>query len=281
MIHVGLEAFTFPDLDPFTLVDAATQSGYTHIGLRLVDPAANAPALGMDDARRLRDYAKEHGVVLYGADIVNLEGPRDAWADCLATLAAYGVTRLSSFHRGDDLKGASERFADLVTAARPYGITPHIEPVSYFGVRTISQAAQLITDAGGGGITLDTLHFGRVGDDLDLLAELARNIPIWMQVCDGPALDALIPDDADADTRLAALRHESVSQRLAPGEGVCGVADIVRVVRDNIPDPDLVLMVESPDHERVRDLGVPSYAALCRDATLNVATSSATPTGPA
>jgi hypothetical protein len=153
--------------------------------------------------------------------------------------------------------------------------------VSYFGVGSISTAADVVAGAGGGGITVDTLHFGRVGDDLGLLAELARTISIWLQVCDGPPMDELVPDGASPEERIARLRHESVARRLPPGAGVCGVADIVRVVRANAPLPHLVLMVEAPDHDRVRQLGPLAYASLCRDAADEViASSSNTPENP-
>jgi sugar phosphate isomerase/epimerase len=196
---------------------------------------------------------------------VDLADPHDASAECFSTLAAWAITRVSSFHRGDDVKTASRRFADWVPRGGEYAVVPHLEPVSYFGVSSIGTVADMVAEAGGGGITLDTLHFGRAGDDLDLLAHLAREIPLWLQVCDGPPLDVLIPAGARPEERTAASRHESLARRLPPGHGVRGVADIVRVVRENAPFSQLVLMVEAPDHRRVRDLGPLAYASL-RDA---------------
>ncbi|MDR5699102.1 sugar phosphate isomerase/epimerase family protein [Agromyces aerolatus] len=265
-VRIGLEGFTFPDLDAFALVDLAAGARYAFAGVRLVDPATNTPTLPADQAHRLREHAIRRGITLFGADLVDLEGPRDGWADVFAVLAAAGVTRFSAIHRGADLRAASRRFAELVARAREYGLTPHLEPVSYFGIDSIGTVADLVAHAGGGGLTLDTLHFGRRGDDLDRLAELAAGTPVWLQVCDAPALDELVPAGATADERLAALRHESIAARLAPGAGVCDVAAIVRTVRDAAPFRELVVMVEVPDHERVRRIGASAHAVACRDA---------------
>ncbi|MGO4689742.1 sugar phosphate isomerase/epimerase family protein [Glaciibacter sp. 2TAF33] len=269
-VGLGLEGFTFPGLDPFELVDLAAQAGYTHVGIRLIDPATNTPRLTPGEARNLRSLAREREITLHGADIIDLEGPRVMWEESLSTLAACGITRLSSFCRGADMKVASRHFRDFVAQGREYAVTPYVEPVSYFGVNSIGVAADLIADAGGGGITLDTLHFGRAGDDLTLLAEIARSIPFWVQVCDGPALEELVPAGATVQERTALLRHESIACRLLPGEGVCGVTDVVRAVRANAPGSDLVLMVEAPNHEGVRDVGPLAYASAGRTAASNV-----------
>jgi hypothetical protein len=269
-ITVGLEGFTFPELDPFHLVDLAADTRYSHVGVRLVDPSTNTPTLTVGAAYRLREHAEDRGIVLYGADIVNLEGPVDAWDECLSILAACEVTRLSAFHRGADLAAGSRHFAELVARGREFGVTPHLEPVSYFGVDSIAVVADLIGDAGGGGLTLDTLHFGRVSDDLDRLGELARSIPVWLQVCDGPPLHDLLTIGATPQERASALRHESIAKRLPPGAGVCSVADIVRAVHDAAPETELVLMVEAPDHERVRRIGSAAYAGVCRNAADDV-----------
>lgn len=265
-IQVGLEGFTFPDLDPFAIVDLAAATGYSQAGVRLMDPATNRPTVSIDDAHRLRGYAIEHGITLYGADLVDLEAPPDGWPASLAALSAAGVTRLGAFHRGGDLTAASRRFADLVAVAGRCDVTPHLEPVSYFGVDSITAVGEFIADAGSGGLTIDTLHFARRGDDLDRLAELAATVPIWLQLCDGPALEDVVPVGASPDERLAALRHESIADRRPPGTGAFRVADLVRTVREAVPRAELVLMVEAPDHERVLRIGAAAYATVCRDA---------------
>ncbi|WP_167042282.1 sugar phosphate isomerase/epimerase [Salinibacterium sp. ZJ454] len=269
-VLVGLEGFTFPELDPFALVDLAAQTRYTHAGVRLIDPATNGPTLTAGEASRLRAHAQERGITLYGADIIDLAGRREAWAESFSILAACGISRLSSFYRGSDVTAARRLFREFVAQGGEYAVTPHLEPVSYFGVSSIGVVADLISDAGGGGITLDTLHFGRAGEDVALLAELVRGIPLWLQVCDGPAWEELIPAGATAEERTARLRHESIAQRLPPGEGVCGVTDIVRAVRENAPASELVLMVEAPAHERVREIGPVAYASLCREAAADI-----------
>lgn len=274
-LHVGLEGFTFPDLDPFALVDLAAESGYSHAAVRLIDPATNTPTFTTTEAHRLAAHARERGIILFGADILDLEGRKDDWVHCFSVAAACGITRISSFCRSAELTSSRARFRDLVAAGREHGVTPHIEPVSYFGVSSIADAAELIGHAGGGGITLDTLHFGRVGDDLGFLAHVADTIPIWLQVCDGPPPDELVPADATSDDRRARLRHESIASRLPPGDGICTVVDIVRTVRDNAPPQEHVLMVEAPDHDRVQRIGSAAYATICREAAEKVIAESA------
>jgi hypothetical protein len=216
-IHVGLEGFTLPDLDPFDLVELAAQAGYSHAGVRLIDPATNSATLTVDEGHRLRELAHARGIGLHGGDIVDLEGPEDAWTECFATLAAGGITRVSSFHRGTDVKAASRRFGDWVARGGEYAVTPYLEPVSYFGVSSIGIGAEMVAEAGGGGITLDTLHFGRAGDDLGLLADLARTIPLWLRVCDGPPMEELVPPRRDP--RRAHRQAPPQDRRPAPAPG--------------------------------------------------------------
>lgn len=263
---MGLEGFTFPELDPFALLDLAARTGYSHVGVRLVDPMTNTPTLALDEARRLRMRAREHGLSLHGGDILDLAGPGGSLDACLSVLAACGITRMGAFYREADLTAATGLFGELVARSRAYGVTPYLEPVSYFGLGSLTAVAELVTNAKGGGLTLDTLHFGRAQEDLAVLAKIVRRIPVWLQVCDGPPLDEIVPTNATPAERTAALRHESVARRLPPGAGVCGVADIVRTVREHAPASDLVLMVEAPDHERVARIGVSAHASACREA---------------
>ena len=274
-LPVGLEGFTFPELDPFALLDLAARTGYSHIGVRLIDPATNTPTLTPGEARRLRLQAREQGLLLHGGDILDLAGidPTGHGGSlyaCLAVFAACGITRMGVFYRDSDLPAARGLFRGVVARSRAYGVTPYLEPVSYFGLGSLTAVAELVTNAKGGGLTLDTLHFGRAQEDLAVLAEIVRRIPVWLQVCDGPPLDEIVPTNATPAERTAALRHESVARRLPPGAGVCGVADIVRTVREHAPASDLVLMVEAPDHERVARIGVSAHASACREAATRV-----------
>ena len=264
-IRAGLEGFTFPGLDPFALVELAVQTGFSHVGVRLIDPSTNQPVVSLDDARRLRESAHERGIVLYGGDIIDIEGRSQDWAQCFSVLSESGISRVSSFCRSADLKSASLRWRHLVALALEHGVTAHIEPVSYFGVGSIVAATDLI-DAARGGITVDTLHFVRADDDLTVLAQVARTIPVWLQVCDGPPLSRLVPADAGLAERQAILRTESIARRLPPGAGAFRVDVIVRTVLENAPLEELVLMVEAPHHERVRMIGSAAYADLCREA---------------
>jgi sugar phosphate isomerase/epimerase len=268
-IRIGLEAFTMPGIDAFSLVSLAALTGYTHVGVRLVDPTFNRPTLGSADARALAAHARRCGIILHGADLVDLEAPAECWEPILSVVAECGLTRIGTFHRGSPL-AASDRFAPFVDAALPFGVVPYIEPVSYFGVRSIDDAARIVNTAAGGGITVDTLHFARSGDDLAALADVARAMPIWLQICDGPLLDGLAPPEAPVSERLARMRHESLSARLLPGDGVCAVADVARVVRENSPESELVLMVEAPNTVRIDEVGEIAYATLCHRAAEDV-----------
>lgn len=260
-IRIGLEGFTLPRLSAIELFALSADAGFDAVGVRLVDPATNLPVVSREEARMLRAQADCLGVELYGADLVDLEAPADRISDCLAVLADAGVTRLSCFHRGDDAQSARRRFRALVAEARAHDVDVFIEPVSYFGIRRVAQVAELIEDAGG--LTLDTLHFARAADDLGVLAEIARRHPVWMQICDGPSLDSLVTADAGIADRTAALRHESVGERLLPGHGACEVSAIVGTVLQCSAGSDVVLMVEAPHARRVDAIGARAYADEC------------------
>lgn len=219
--------------------------------------------------------AREQGLLLHGGDILDLAGVDPSGHSgsldaCLAVFAACGITRTGAFYRDSDLTAAPRLFRDLVARSRTYGVIPYLEPVSYFGLGSVTAAAELVTEAKGGGLILDTLHFGRAGEDLAALAGIVRRLPVWLQVCDGPPLDEIVPANATSAERTAALRRESVTRRLPPGAGTCGVADILRTVREHAPASDLVLMVEAPDHKRVARIGAYAHASACREAATRV-----------
>lgn len=138
---------TLPDVGPFELVDLPEHRHFSHVGVRLIEPATNSPTLTVDDAHRLREHADERGISMHGADIVDLAGPHDASAECFSTLAAWAITRVSSFHCGDDVKTASRRFGEWVARGGAYAVVPHLEPVSYFGVSAIGTVADMVAEA--------------------------------------------------------------------------------------------------------------------------------------
>jgi sugar phosphate isomerase/epimerase len=84
-----------------------------------------------------------------------------------------------------ELHRARDTFAALAEAARPYGLRPAIEAIRYMHVKTLSDAAVLVGESGGG-IIIDPLHLQRGGGTPGDVRSLDPKLIAYCQLCDAP-----------------------------------------------------------------------------------------------
>jgi sugar phosphate isomerase/epimerase len=145
---------------------------------------------------------------------------------------------------------AIEKFGEVCDFARGFGLTVDLECVPIAGVRTLSQAVNVLRKAkrSNAGLMIDTHHFHRAHDDPKDLASLPRDWFHFAQICDATPR---IPSDVAEMTRI--LREE----RLYLGEGGIDVAAILRDL------PAMVYSIELPHVARAKEMGYAEHAFRC------------------
>lgn len=118
------------------------------------------------------------------------------------------------------LEEAAAAFAQVCDLAAQHGLRAHIEFLPVGGIRTLTEAWDIVSAAGrsNGGLTIDAWHFFRSGSTLEQLLQIPGDRIHTVQLCDAPAV-------AQAD-----LWSELMTARLLPGEGDLDLIGLVRTL---------------------------------------------------
>jgi sugar phosphate isomerase/epimerase len=224
MRTIGLAWLTVPELAAPEQVSVAAQTGYTHVGLRLI-PVANQVLPPFDEretARRLADT----GVKVLDVEVFRL-APGTKVADFEPALAAAARLRASEILvHGDDPeeKRLGEAFASLCDLAARYGLAANLEPMPWVVVSNLTKAKRILAGAGlkNAALLVDAIHFFRAGDRFD---EIPKDLN-YMQLCDAPA-------ERPAD--MQEIIRQARSDRLFPGEGGLDLRGLMRVLPAGLP----------------------------------------------
>ncbi|HZZ10284.1 MAG TPA: sugar phosphate isomerase/epimerase [Paraburkholderia sp.] len=261
---ISLSALTVLELTPPQMVDCAAQAGYDCVGLRLL-PATDTEvrhdmvgdtALKRETLARLRDT----GVKVLDVEILRLK-PQTHVADyepLFDTAAALGARYVLVAGNDPDETRTAERLAQLCDLAKPFGLSPSLEPMPWTDAKDITQAARIVKAAArdNTGLIVDPLHFDRAGSSTEELAALPREYFGYLQFCDAPA-----ERPADLDTLLFQARCE----RMIPGEGGLDLAGMLRALPDHLP-----ISIEVPMEQWAKTTPAVVRARKLREATLDV-----------
>ena len=283
---VGIGHLTMLDIAPPDWVSLAHDAGFDAVGIRAapIGPTeeewpirAGSPMLA-ETLRRMGDT----GVRVLDAELIRI-GPQTVIAKyepLFETAAALGASFLNVMADDPDLYRARDTFAALVQAARPYGLRPAIEAISYMQVKTLSDAAVLVGESGGG-IIIDPLHLQRGGSTPGDVRALDPKLIAYCQLCDqeAPLLHGIrSPGDAplaaphnlprprelprgQSVEGITDLALEARAVRLLPGDGELPLAEIISAVPAGLP-----LSVETPNLALLESLGATEFARRARQA---------------
>jgi sugar phosphate isomerase/epimerase len=263
---VGVAHLTLLQLSPPELVSTAAAAGYDFVGVRVKAVTAGEHQYPMEPGspmseetlRRLDDT----GLIVRDVEFLSLgpaTGPGD-WRPALEAGAALGASTLSLVGADEDRPRLTATLARLVEDARPFGIRPTLEPISYQPVHRLADAAALAT-ATGAALLLDALHLQRGGGSLDDVRGLAPDLVPVVQLCDGP-LTAPTRLEAPAHLPLgmtadgSPLQLEARALRSAPGEGEFPLRDLLAALPSGtrisveVPDARLQATMSALDFAR-------------------------------
>jgi sugar phosphate isomerase/epimerase len=281
---VGVAHLTLLQLSPPDLVTTAAEAGYDFVGVRVKAATAGehqypmqpGSPMAKETLRRLDDT----GLTVRDVEFLSLgpdTGPAD-WLPALEAGAALGAGTLSVVGADVDRVRLTDTLAHLVTDARPYGIRPTLEPISYQPVNRVSDAAALAM-ATGAALLLDALHIQRGGSSMSDVRALEPALVPVLQICDGPLaaperleLPGELPLGMTADG--SPLQLEARALRQVPGEGEFPLLDLLTALPVGTP-----LSVEVPDARLQASLSPLDFAARNREAVRRLVQRAVNPAG--
>lgn len=267
--ELGLAQLAALTVAPPTLVELAAQAGFDFVGVR-VRPVTDAetpfevqPGTPMlaETLKRMADT----GVLVRDIEFLLLDGSdqRDAWRRMFEAGEALGASSMTVAVADTDSQRVLDTLAQMVDDARPHGIVPAVEPISYQAVRSLPGAAA-IAEHTGAQVLVDTLHVARFGGTTEELRAVASHVPL-VQVCDAPA---------QAPVDRAGLVEESRSTRFAAGEGGLDLRGMISAVESGRAElgmeTPLPLSTEIPNDEMRARLGDAAWAQHLMTTTLNL-----------
>ncbi|HAT1645194.1 TPA: TIM barrel protein [Raoultella planticola] len=235
MRTLSLAALTVLDVPPPEQVRIAAQTGFTHVGLRLLPATPTDPDYNMlgDTAtvRATLAALMETGIRVSDVEIVRLTSDFSLNARLerfLETAARLGARQVLVAGNDNHLTRSAENLAALAEAGREYGLTMNLEPMPWTQLRTIADARRLMSASGRAdiGILIDAIHFWRAGESLSSLADLPPECLNYMQLCDAPAQ---IPDNEQE------LIHQARAARQVPGEGGLDLHGLMSALPTTLP----------------------------------------------
>jgi len=242
---------------PPQLIEIASRAGYEFVGLRPIPVGArNEPLHPFATDRALFSRTKAAlaatGVRLLDIEVARIikeAKPRD-YLPAMEAAAQLGGKHVLSSAWCDDLPYIQDFFVELCGLAQQFGLTVDLEFVTWSGIRTLNEAADLVraSRCANAGIVIDTLHFDRCHADLAALGSLPREWFRFVQICDAPAKYSTERDE------LIRIGRDA---RLYLGEGGIDVAGILRRL------PSVPLSIEIPNTTKLAALGAEQYARLC------------------
>ena len=252
--RLSLAPVTINDVGPPELISAAAAAGFQSIDLRLlaapgappIPPVVGAPAVLAEIASRLADT----GITVFSATGVFLspDWRLEAVLPALETAARFGGEQFLAVGNDPEEGRTIDNLGRLCNAAAGFKLKIALEFMPYMQVANLAQALGVVKAAGRPnlGLVIDALHLARSGGTPSDVARIEPDFIFYLQLCDAPR----------AAPAGRALRLESLTDRLHPGEGELWLFDLM----DALP-PGIVIDLETPVW-RHRRLSAPARAGL-------------------
>lgn len=264
---LALHHFTIADVTPLELVPIAAETGCGAVCVFVDSPdlpprGDEAPkpmfpvvtaAIKREMIQRLKDY----GVIVTNIEFFPLAADTnlEAFRSKLALGAELGA-RLAVTHVHDtDPQRAIDTLARFGQLAAEFDLNAGLEFMGLSpGCNSLDKAVSLVQQAAQTniGVAVDALHLMRTGGTPADIRRVNPALFSYAQLCDGPAL-------ADPATALDFDRYlEEAFDRLAPGEGIFPLADMIKALPAatfydvEVPSPTLAAKGMAPQQRATR-----------------------------
>ena len=241
---------------PLELAKIAANCGYDYVSIRQIymGVAGEVPVDLSEDKKayqEMKDLFKDTGLRLLDIELariydgVDLESHKRAF-DTGKSLGAKHV--LSSIWT-DNKEYGIEKFAELCDLAKKYDLTVELEAVPIAGVKSFAEVADIlkIIKKDNAGLMMDTHHFNRANDSIELLKTFPSEWFRYAQICDAP----LAPLERDKMIEIMRGGRDYL------GEGLIDVASILNAM------PIVPYSIELPNSKKVEEYGYEGHAKKC------------------
>ncbi|MGH2852441.1 MAG: sugar phosphate isomerase/epimerase family protein [Solirubrobacteraceae bacterium] len=220
-------------------IEAARAGGFTAVSVFPYE--VNAAAAAGLDPRGFRERFEDQGLRIAVVDPLTTWLPESRVPDDLppedpatgalaptamfelaTALGADVVTALALFDDLVEPVSAAAAFASVCDRAAERDLRLALEFIPGSGIPDLRCAWEIVrrSDRANGGLMLDSWHFFRSDPDFELLAAIPPDRVFAIQLDDAPAEPA------------ADLAHESLHERLIPGDGELDLARFTRILLD-------------------------------------------------
>lgn len=246
---LGVAHFSAITLPPSQFVRCAAKAGFNAVGLRLHPAFPGAPYYelpkGSKSAAEFRALLDSEGMSVFDIEFFVIDPQFDAAAveAIVAAAADIGARRLSACGDDADRQRLVDNLGSFCTVAARHGMAVDLENMGWRTVSTYRESATIINDCAqtNAGVLVDAIHFFRNGGNIN---EIDRNIVRHVQLCDVSGAPPATPEG---------LINEARSGRLAPGEGLLPLHDLLAAVGDGAAisvEVPLVGTSDAKDHLR-------------------------------
>lgn len=250
--RLGIENISAFGLPPVDFVNLAADLGCQHISTGLVSfpfGIHDYPPFSLrDDAALRRDLVAvmgDRGVSISlaeGFTIREGKGAQDFAAD-LDLFCELGAERINTVSMDPDFSRTCDAFAQLADMATARGLRITTEFAPSLTICDLPTALSALRQIGSPDLRLliDTMHLVRSGGTAADIAALDPDLIDYVQLCDAPAVP-----------RFASYHEESMFERMVPGEGGLGLAQVLaalprdRVFALEVPLREAALAGEGP-----------------------------------
>ena len=239
MNRLSLAPVTINEVDPPELIAAAAVAGFQSVDLRVLGAPGAAPVAPVIGNRAMiaaiAAACADTGLTIFGATGVWLV-PSFRLDDALPALevaARLGAEQFLAVGNDPEEARMTDNLGRLAEAARGHRLRIALELMPYTAVNTLAKAYRLVSNCGSTnlGLLIDALHLARAGGTPAEVATIDKGHIAYLQLCDAPRLPPA----------GMALRTESLSSRLYPGEGELPLFALL----DALP-PNIVIDIETP-----------------------------------
>jgi len=217
-----------PVVSPADMVRIAADAGFNSVGL-WVAPGENWQA-GTTGA--VNQALRETGIVVLDVEVIWLQPgnrPDPKHHEIIAIGGEIGARNCLIVSSEPNRERTKHLFADLCEHADRAGMRACLEYMAITEVKTLDDALDVVTsvDHPAGGILVDPFHHERVGHSPERISEIPTQWLSYAQLCDMPERGVI--EDAEA------YFTDAIDGRLAPGEGAVPVAEMARLLPEDLP----------------------------------------------
>lgn len=253
----SLAQLTVLKASPPEISRIAAECGYDYVSMRQIymglpgepdyDLSKNKTMM-----KETKQVFRDTGIKLLDIELARVYDDMDVkkYVPAMETAAELGGKHILSSIWTSDKEYYIEKFGEVCDLAGQYNLTVDLEYVPVAGVKTLSEAKEVLeaVNRPNAGLMVDMHHFQRAGDSIGDLVQIPDK---WFHFCHLCDVSKEIPANREEMTRI--MREE----RLYVGEGGIDIAAILNAI------PLRPYSIELPNAKRVAEYGYKEHARRC------------------